>query len=89
MEKGAALYFECGDSLLEAFKEGGILKAYMADYSEDKEWEETWKMQGDEFLSDTEKLLPDLIQLIHHLDRYSYEVEVFLDGKLIGFVKDI
>lgn len=88
MEKGSALCFECHDNLVDAFKNGAVLKTCMVD-SDDKDWEEKWQMQGTAFLSDTEMILPDLEKLVQRLDLYSYEIEVYLDGKLIGFVSGV
>ncbi|NCB42790.1 MAG: hypothetical protein EOM59_09240 [Clostridia bacterium] len=89
IEKGSALFFECCDSLLEAFAEGAVLKAYMADNSDDRDWEEMWKMQGDEFLLETENMLLDLDHFVCRLDQYAYEIEVYLKEELIGIVREV
>ena len=89
MEKGSALCFECCDKLVEALKEGAVLKTYMEDFSEGKEWEEKWQLHGDEFRSDTGSIMSDLKKLVSYLDKYSYEIEIYLDENLIGFVKGI
>lgn len=89
MEKGSALFFECCDSLLDAFAEGAVLKAYMADDTDDRAWEELWRMQEDEFLLEAENTLLDLDRFVERLDRYAYEIEVYLKEELIGIVTEI
>ena len=89
MEKGSALFFECCDSLLEAFAEGAVLKAYMADDADGREWEELWNMQEDEFFLKAENTLLDLDRFVERLDRYAYEIEVYLKEDLIGSVTDL
>ena len=89
MEKGSALYFEAGNQLVDALKEGAILKAQMIDYNDDREWNEEWQLKGGSFLSDSGTVFGDLVELIAHLDQNAGVIEVYMNGELIGSVSDL